>query len=171
MEISTILGDITKLTGFDVIVNAANKSLLGGGGVDGAIHRAAGPELFRECATLNGCQPGKAKVTAAYNLPMKNVIHTVGPVWHGGQYREEDCLASCYNECLRLATELKAMSIVFPSISTGVYMFPKDKAAKIAARTIKQFLDTTPTTLEKIAFAFIDQETKSFYDSAISEMH
>ena len=138
-NIDVIVGDITKLN-VECIVNAANPSLLGGGGVDGAIHFAAGRQLFEECKKLGGCEIGQCKITDAYKLPCKRIIHTVGPIWKGGTNNEESLLASCYTSCLKLAMECKLSSIAFPNISTGVYRFPKDKAAEIAIRTINECL-------------------------------
>jgi len=141
-------GDITRLD-VDAIVNAANKSLLGGGGVDGAIHRAAGPGLLAETRALGGCETGKAKITAGYNLPALHVIHAVGPVWHGGRSGEEELLANCYRNSLVLAVESGLKSIAFPSISTGVYRFPIERAAVIALSEIKEFL-AADSTVEKV---------------------
>ena len=136
-NIDVIVGDITKLN-VECIVNAANPSLLGGGGVSGAILFAAGRQLFEECKKLGGCETGQCKITDAYKLPCKKIIHTVGPIWKGGTNNEEAVLASCYRECLKLAHENKLSSIAFPNISTGIYKFPKDKAAEIAIQTINE---------------------------------
>jgi O-acetyl-ADP-ribose deacetylase (regulator of RNase III) len=139
-RIEVVQEDITTLA-VDAIVNAANSSLLGGGGVDGAIHRAAGPELLAECRTLGGCPPGQAKITKGYRLKARYVIHTVGPVWWGGGYDEDEVLASCYRNSLSLALEHGLKTVAFPAISTGVYSFPVDRAARIAAREVRRFLE------------------------------
>lgn len=160
-QIKLIKGDITKLE-TDAIVNAANRSLLGGGGVDGAIHRAAGPDLLAECKTLNGCETGHAKITGGYKLPAKHVIHTVGPVWHGGKNNEDELLASCYHESLKLAVHNKCRSVAFPNISTGVYGFPKERAAKIAVKTVTNFLAENELP-EQVVFCCFDDENFRLY--------
>ncbi|MEA3443438.1 MAG: O-acetyl-ADP-ribose deacetylase [Bacteroidota bacterium] len=157
--------DITKLK-VDAIVNAANKSLLGGGGVDGAIHRAAGSALLEECRTLEGCPTGGAKITKGYQLPARFVIHTVGPVWYGGKRNEGELLASCYRRSLELAIENGVRSIAFPNISTGVYRFPKRRAAEIAIAEIKRFLSEN-TSIEKIIFAIFDDENFEIYEELV----
>jgi len=154
-------GDITTLS-VDAIVNAANSSLLGGGGVDGAIHRAAGPGLLQECKSLGGCLTGEAKITSGYNLPAKFVIHTVGPVWKGGNNNEEELLANCYRSCLRIAENMKLKSLAFPNISTGVYGFPKERAASVAIREVKDFF-SKDRKIEKIIFAIFDTENLKIY--------
>lgn len=166
-KIEIIQGDITRQA-VDAIVNAANCSLLGGGGVDGAIHRAAGPELLAECRALHGCETGKAKITKGYRLPAKFVIHTPGPVWHGGDYGEEALLRSCYVSCLELAAENGCRTVDFPSISTGVYRFPLEKASRIAVAAIAEGLEKRPE-LERVRMVCFDERTKAFYDRALAE--
>ena len=146
-------GDITKQT-VDAIVNAANTTLLGGGGVDGAIHRGAGPELLEECRKLGGCATGQAKITKGYRLPAKWVIHTVGPVWHGGDRNEDELLASCYRSCLTLAQQQGIRTLAFPSISTGAYGFPMERAARIAVRETKKFLEKNSAVEKVYLFCF-----------------
>ena len=166
-RLEIILGDITKQDP-DAIVNAANCSLLGGGGVDGAIHRAAGPELLEECRTLHGCETGKAKITKGYRLRAKYVIHTPGPIWRGGGKDEEALLRSCYLSCLRLATENGCKTVDFPSISTGVYRFPLDKAAHIAVDAILGYLSEHPE-LERVRMVCFDENTRRHYAKALEE--
>ena len=162
-----LLGDITKQA-VDAIVNAANCSLMGGGGVDGAIHRAAGPELLEECRTLHGCETGKAKITKGYRLPAHYVIHTPGPIWHGGTEGEDALLRSCYENCLALAEEYRCRTVAFPSISTGVYHFPLDRAAKIAVEAIQGFFKTAQS-VQEVGMVCFDPVTKAAYDRALSE--
>ncbi|GIV29571.1 MAG: RNase III inhibitor [Bacteroidia bacterium] len=154
-------GDITKMQ-VDAIVNAANTTLLGGGGVDGAIHRAAGKELLEECKTLGGCNTGDAKITKGYQLPAKYVIHAVGPVWRGGKHHEDELLASCYKRAIQLAMNYQLKSVAFPNISTGVYGFPKDKAARIVYDTISEICQTVPYPLD-IYFVIFDDENWNEY--------
>lgn len=170
MEILAVLGDITKDHGVQAIVNAANTSLLGGGGVDGAIHRAAGPQLLAECRLLNGCKTGKAKITKAYNLPCEFVIHTPGPHWNGGKSGEHELLASSYRSCLELAVENGIRSIAFPSISTGIYHFPLDEAAKIAVGTAGDFEAEHPGKLDVIKWVLFDEKTFEVYESLIKQL-
>ena len=164
MQLEAVLGDITKER-VDAIVNAANQSLLGGGGVDGAIHRAAGPELLEECRGLGGCDVGDAKATSAYRLPARWVIHTVGPRWRGGGKGEEELLASCYRRSLEVADELGARSVAFPSISTGAYGYPKTEAARVAVDTIR----STPTAVELVRLVAFDEATLGLYQERLSE--
>lgn len=168
MHIKVLKGDITKLQ-VDAIVNAANGSLLGGGGVDGAIHRAAGPGLLEECRTLGGCHTGEAKITKGYRLPARYVIHTVGPVWHGGKSGEPELLKNCYRNSLRIASEYGIRSLAFPAISTGIYGYPKKEAASIAVHTIlEETAGKTDDTFEVWLVAF-DGETERLYQQAICE--
>lgn len=168
MKIRTLLGDITKLE-CDAIVNAANTSLLGGGGVDGAIHRAAGPKLLEACRELHGCDTGQAKITWGYELPAKYVIHTPGPVWRGGSQGEEALLADCYRNSLELADCHDCQTVAFPSISTGVYQFPLEKAAKIAVKTIKDF-ESRAAVIEEVILVAFDARTKEYYDRALEQI-
>ena len=166
-EVHAVQGDITKDHGVEAIVNAANTSLLGGGGVDGAIHRAAGPELLAECRTLNGCETGDAKLTKAYRLPCRYVIHTPGPRWKGGDHDERELLASCYYSSLLLCKEHGIRSVAFPSISTGVYHFPLKEAAEIAVWTSRQFVNQFPEALDRILWVLFDERTFVFYQHEI----
>lgn len=166
-EIKTVQGDITRIHSVEAIVNAANNSLLGGGGVDGAIHRAAGPELLAECRTLNGCRTGDARITGAYNLPCRYVIHTVGPVWCGGNSGEEELLQSCYRNSLRLASENGIRTIAFPSISTGVFSYPVQKAAEAAVKAVREYVEENPEAFDEILWVLFDERTKKAYDHAL----
>lgn len=169
--IKAIQGDITKSLGVQAIVNAANSSLLGGGGVDGAIHRAAGPQLLFECRLLGGCKTGQAKLTKAYNLPCEYVIHTVGPVWNDGKKNEEELLANCYYNSMQVAMDNGIRSIAFPSIATGIYHFPVELAAKIAIGTVKRFLEQYPEAFDLIEWVLFDSNTMSVYESEVDKLY
>ena len=164
-----VVTDITTLK-VDAIVNAANTSLLGGGGVDGAIHRAAGPELLKECETLGGCATGSAKITRGYNLPARHVIHAVGPVWRGGNRGEPELLASCYRTALELAAAYNLSSIAFPAISTGVYQFPADRAAQIAVGTVVSALSVDTRGVERVLFCCFSKESAQHHMNAFAEL-
>jgi O-acetyl-ADP-ribose deacetylase (regulator of RNase III) len=163
------VADITTLK-TDAIVNAANGSLLGGGGVDGAVHRAAGPQLLAECRTLNGCDTGSAKITRGYRLQAKHVIHAVGPVWSGGRKGEEDLLASCYKTALALAAEHALRSVAFPAISTGIYRFPADLAARIAVGTVTAEVASRPRTFERVVFCCFSEDSAKRHQDAFAEL-
>lgn len=162
------VGDITH-SSVDAIVNAANSTLLGGGGVDGAIHRAAGPDLLAECRTLRGCKTGQAKTTGGYKLPAKYVIHTVGPIWQGGAHKEPELLASCYRESLKEAERLGCASIAFPAISCGVYAYPLDKACEISVDTVVEYLQQSKTDME-VYFVAFDEFTREEWQRAYNEL-
>lgn len=164
MRFRILLGDITRVEA-DAIVNAANVTLLGGGGVDGAIHRAAGPKLLAECVTLMGCKTGEAKITKGYRLPAKFVIHTPGPRWRGGRRNEEQLLANSYRNSLKLAAENQCRTVAFPSISTGIYRFPLELAAEIAVREILTFPEGSP--VEEVLMVCFDEKTRSAYEQAL----
>jgi O-acetyl-ADP-ribose deacetylase len=164
-----LVADITTLA-VDAIVNAANRSLLGGGGVDGAIHRAAGPELLAECRTLGGCDTGSAKITRGYRLPAKHVIHAVGPVWHGGGSHEDDLLASCYRTALDLAAGNNLASIALPAISTGIDSFPADRAASIAVGTVASELSKNPRTITRVVFCCFSESSAQHHIAAVGDL-
>jgi O-acetyl-ADP-ribose deacetylase (regulator of RNase III) len=167
-RIGLVEGDITQQR-VDAIVNAANTTLLGGGGVDGAIHRAAGPELLAECRTLGGCATGQAKITLGYKLPAKWVIHTVGPVWHDGNHGEDELLASCYRNCFALVVRHEIKTVAFPSISTGAYGFPMDRAARIAVRETKHFLEQN-RSVEKVVLVCFGAEALEIHRNAVTKI-
>lgn len=169
--VKTVRGDITKIQDVQAIVNAANTSLLGGGGVDGAIHRAAGPELLEECRTLGGCKTGQAKITKGYNLPCDYVIHTVGPVWNGGKKNEEELLASCYYNSMQVAMDHGIRTIAFPSISTGIYHFPVELAAKIAVHTVAGFLDANKGKFDLVEWVLFDENTEKIYEAEVDRLY
>lgn len=165
--IQLIKGDITKIDNVEAIVNAANSSLLGGGGVDGAIHRAAGPELLSECRLLGGCKTGQAKITKAYRLPCQYIIHTVGPVWNGGSHNEDKLLSDCYRNSLELAAKHGIRTIAFPSISTGIYAFPVERAAKIAVATVNGLLKEKSGLFDMVLWVLFDDRTEAAYRDAV----
>lgn len=164
-----VRGDITKVDTVSAIVNAANTSLLGGGGVDGAIHRAAGKRLLEECRTLHGCKTGEAKITRAYKLPCQYVIHTVGPVWNGGNHGEPELLAECYRNSLQVAVDYEIRTIAFPSISTGAYHFPVQLAAEISVRTVREFIAAHPDKLDAVMWVLFDERTEAVYQAEVGK--
>lgn len=167
--IQIVQGDITKVNDLEAIVNAANNSLLGGGGVDGAIHRAAGPKLLAECRTLHGCKTGEAKITGAYHLPCKYVIHTVGPVWRGGHGGEEQLLENAYRNSLQTAVDHGIRTIAFPSISTGVYSYPVDQASLAAVKTVRKFCEEYTDRIDIVRFVLFDSGTYAAYEYVVKE--
>lgn len=169
--LKTIKGDITKISDVQAIVNAANESLLGGGGVDGAIHRAAGPELLAECRLLGGCKTGQAKMTKAYHLPCEYVIHTVGPIWNGGEANEAELLANCYYNSMMLAVEKGIKTIAFPSISTGVYHFPVQLAARIAVSTVARFIEENTGKMDMVEWVLFDDHTYMVYEAEVDKYY
>lgn len=170
LPVEVLVGDITRLEA-DAIVNAANASLLGGGGVDGAIHRAAGPELREACRALNGCRPGEAKITPGFRLPARFIIHTVGPIWRGGGQGEAEVLASCYRRSLELAADHGLASIAFPAISTGAYGFPRTDAAEIAVDTVAAFLSAAPPRPNRVVFCCFDQATADLHRARLQALN
>src|SRR5437588_3870620 len=168
-RLDVCVADITTLA-VDAIVNAANRTLLGGGGVDGAIHRAAGPKLLEECRTLGGCETGSAKITRGYRLKAKHVIHAVGPVWSGGKKGEDDLLASCYRTALALAAERSLSSIAFPAISTGVYRFPPERAARIAVGTVAGEVAAAPSGITRVVFCCFSPDSAAHHKNAFDEL-
>lgn len=169
-KLHAVKGDITKITNVQAIVNAANESLLGGGGVDGAIHRAAGPKLLEECRTLHGCNPGEAKITGAYNLPCDHVIHTVGPRWYGGSNGEEKTLADCYVNSLKVAMDNGIRTIAFPSISTGVFGYPVEKAAETAVKAVAAFLEEHKDAFDAVYWVLFDDNTLRVYEQVLDNL-